>query len=477
MSHSVVHRLSLHLGFPEGVRPGAGKTAGNQLVLARDGAGRAVLRGSALAGALRHGLARRRGVSSTSDDVNDLFGLPCDRKQNLEAGKPSRMRVSDVVLAGPEATTTLRHHNSIDRHFGSVRDGGLFSMEALPPGTSGHAVLELHADEDVTGKALASLRDLAAVLDAGLVLGGSSARGIGRVALVQRPLYRRFDLRDVEEHAVFLDERLETRRGRFPVSGEPLAEAESSSGSLRVELLLGIPRGQDFLIGGGDVLDFEMEPQRSVDASGKEHWRLPGSSLRGVFRAWMTRLAARERWPVGDQAQPAGERKSATGAEVMWCFKDKKQREEIQDRLATRPNVATLRTLVECPIAQLFGSGFARGRIHFSDALALAEDGHVARRKHVAIDRITGGANDGFLFENKVLVHSRLSFAVVIHVHDPTESEAKWLAATIRALDRGLVRVGSSKAGGRLALLERPRAMGPCHEHFETIQPSEVIHA
>jgi hypothetical protein len=37
------------------------------------------------------------------------------------------------------------------------------------------------------------------------------------------------------------------------------------------------------------------------------------------------------------------------------------------------------------------------------------------------------------------------------------EHEAKWLAQTLKALHLGLLRVGSSKAAGRLELAEQPK--------------------
>ena len=105
-------------------------------------------------------------------------------------------------------------------------------------------------------------------------------------------------------------------------------------------------------------------------------------------------------------------------------------------------------------------------------------DSDAQRRAHVAVDRVTGGATEGFLFENDVLCGSkRVRFRVFLRVERPTEEEARWLAASLRALDRGLIRVGSSKAGGRLALATTPAATGPYKELFTTLEPSELNHA
>ena len=93
----------------------------------------------------------------------------------------------------------------------------------------------------------------------------------------------------------------------------------------------------------------------------------------------------------------------------------------------------------------------------------------------MAVDRVTGGANEGFFFQNTVLAPARRAvFRVKLRVERPSADEARWLASAVRAIDRGLMRVGSSKAGGRLALAAPPQAQGPEAEAFTALAPSEV---
>jgi CRISPR/Cas system CSM-associated protein Csm3 (group 7 of RAMP superfamily) len=123
----------------------------------------------------------------------------------------------------------------------------------------------------------------------------------------------------------------------------------------------------------------------------------------------------------------------------------------------------------------LFGSLYARGRLHIADAFADLDSGDAQRRTHVTIDRVTGGTNEGFLFDNDVLTsNGRLVFRTSLTVERPTVEEAAWLAASLRAIDLGILRVGSSKAGGRLALAAPPTASGPHHELFTALEPSGV---
>jgi CRISPR/Cas system CSM-associated protein Csm3 (group 7 of RAMP superfamily) len=447
-----VHRLALDLVFPSGISPGEGKD-GNVLIVARDGRLRPVLRGTALAGALRHGL---RGT-----DTERWFGRPLEGKASTE---PSPLRVPDCVIeTGQEENSLVRTHNAIDRHTGAVLPGGLFSLQVLPPGCRTQVLLWLH-DEGEAPAAKAFLGQLVALLESGLTLGGHAARGIGRVEVAGAARYRLFDCGELEQHAEWLDEHRAWRKERkAPMNGEDLALAATPPGTLSVDLVLAIPAAQDLLVGDGQGLDHELEPQRVRCADGTERWRIPGSALRGVFRAWMTRLAARAGLLVADSLHRRRQLGAPDGDDLAWGLDPKDGRAEKQDALAANPQL--LRELVPCPIMRLFGSGYSKARIHFADALSdgPCQPGDQQRRAHVAVDRLTGGANEGFFFDSAVLA-GPVRFEVTITIREVEEQEAKWLVSTIRALDLGVLRVGSSKAGGAIELAAPPRAVGPHRE-------------
>ena len=122
-----VHVLKLPLVFPAGLSAGEGRE-GSRMFLARDGQGRPVLRGTALAGVLRHAYARLRGDKLAAA----WFGASPIGK---ETPTPSPLRVPDIVLMSEITGAVLtRQHNAMDRHVGAVSHGALFSLEALPPG-------------------------------------------------------------------------------------------------------------------------------------------------------------------------------------------------------------------------------------------------------------------------------------------------------------------------------------------------------
>lgn len=485
-----IHGLFLPMVFPAGLAPGEGSDY-NTLTIAKNGNGKPVLRGTSLAGALRHAWRthlRSSGHSEeeTDEREKDFFGYAQgdDDLLGLESRVDSPLQVSDSLLeagAGP----VVRTHHLRNRHTGVVADGGLFSLEACPPGTTTTVALWLRDQDDGPQAAADFLQTVVAILERGLTLGGKAARGIGLARLHGANGYRVYELSEVDGYAQWLDDHRAWRDlGKVP-AGRPLPPGRAAEGSwLEVRFCLGIPRGQDLLIGDGQGLDHETEPQRIRAVDGKEYWRLPGASLRGVFRSWVARLAAREARPVADRAErqrrvwrgelvPSHER--FTGENLGWCFLPAGERTHGRSR-------------TDCPVAALFGSLFESGRIHISDAYAPcsvrpAEGGRPGDgcpeeqlRMHVAVDRITGGAAESLLFDNTVLTAygdgSSPRFEVTMCVQDPAPDEARWLAETLRALDLGILRVGTSKSSGRLSLVQPPRAMGLGSEFFNVIEPA-----
>ena len=438
-----VTALSATLVFPAGLAPGSGRER-NHALIARDGRGRPVLRGTALAGVLRHACA-------DGDDalMSRYFGTVHEG-----GGSRSRLLVPDLVLETAAGGVLDRHHIRRNRHSGAAAGQALFSVEACPPGTCAELVLWLESDsEHAEDDDEAFLARLARVLGSGVIVGGSGSRGIGRGELEGGLRRRTFDLTDLEQYAEYLEAHLAWRRDGTQPGGEAVS-SEPGKDRLDITLKLTIPRGQDLLIADGRGVEYDLEPQEILAADGCAYWRLPGATLRGLFRDWMLRLAARDGvetlfdsgvdWDVGVTGHEHGK----GGAES-------------KDQL-------------ECPIAMLFGTTHHRGRIHVSDALAPAKDFPRQVRMHVAVDAITGGARDGALFDDVVIVSPpdwQEMFEVKIRIEDPEKREVVWLVQTIKALDMGLLRVGSSKAAGCLCMAGRPVASGCFHELVEALTP------
>jgi len=347
---------------------------------------------------------------------------------------------------------------------GTVLGKSLFDVEALPPGCTTDLVLWFRDDEDEGALGESVMTGIVAILEAGLIMGGRSNRGMGLARLAAEPDYRSYDLASLDEQIAYLDDHRSWRDGRYEEmsAGRSIGGDTLASPALSVEMELEIPRGQDLLVGSGGGEADSQEPQEVRASDGETYWRLPGSSLRGLFRAWVSRLAAREGHPVAYSLRRHREHgDQVTGDDVGWGFLPQDQR-----KAGAEPP--------DCVAARLFGSLAGRGRVHITDSLAKRRDVDRQVRRHVAIDRTTGGANEGALFKNAVLTggsESVPTFRVTMQVKKPTEDEARWLAQAIRALDLGIIRVGSSKASGRLSLARAPVATGPRSERFEAIQP------
>lgn len=482
-----MHGLFLPLVFPTGVAPGEGGDY-NTLTVARNGQDKPVLRGTAIAGALRHAWQRhlvRMGYveKSLDDQVAHFFGYSLGDDSSA-AGTESSLQVGDSILDIGNVGVVTRTHHLRNRHTGTVADGGLFSLQACPPGTKTTLALWLRDNEDSPDEAAAFLRLLVGFLERGIPLGGKAARGIGIARLCGQATYRVYELSDIDDYATWLDDRRAWRLDarKLPDGNVLTASPDATSSTLEIKFSLGIPRGQDILVGDGQGLTHEIEPQRVQAADGKAYWRLPGASLRGLFRSWVTKLAAREGKTVADHVQrhlravksattgePGADNDVFNGANLGWCFLPDEDR---------RPGRAT----TDCPVAGLFGSLFHSGRLQISDAYAVCTSkgegkapGEEQLRKHVAVDRITGGAAEGMLFENTVLTAypdgSSPRFDVTMRIQDPTDNDGRWLARALQALDLGILRIGSSKSSGRLSLMETPQATGAGAGYFAAMRP------
>ncbi|MDA1230614.1 MAG: RAMP superfamily CRISPR-associated protein [Planctomycetota bacterium] len=463
-----IQRVAMPICFPSGVRIGAGKESGNLLVQARDGQGQFVLPGSALAGAVRHAL--QAACAEGEDFLADWFGS--HRKYSNELVS-SRVKFADSRLCVGKSTSEgvrIRTHNAIDRHRGAPVDGGLFSMESLPAGTTTTLSITVASTKQEADVARDLLQKIVSLFDQGITLGGGAARGIGRAVLSGEAMWKAWSLTELDQHADWLDDCFRYKQSAQPLAGEALSPARLDQTRLSVTMELTVPRGQDFVVADGQGVEYDMEPQQITMANKTAAWLLPGSTIRGLFRAYVTRLAARAGKPVADsfnrwQTRNLDPRdvKGLTGEDLSSGFVASEDRTDFADAPEQ----------IECPVMKLFGSAFAKGRIHIADAVSKQHSNHdVQERAHVAIDRFSGGASDGFLFNNQTLTSG--TFTVELTIQDPTNEEAEWIAGCIRALDMGLIRVGSSKGAGRLALQQPPTANGPYAEIIIAVNPMET---
>lgn len=441
-------RLSAEIELPHGAAPGAGRD-GSAAILARDGQGAPLLRGTALAGVLRSQWQRQ--FEHTDAEAMHWFGSA----SSDGGGRPSRVSVEDIRFANELASTETRVHNLIDRHTGAPVDGGLFFVESIAPRAKSTLRIVVRAADGETDDAKQLLEELMGLLSEGVTIGGSASRGIGTLRVTDdtasgggapRVFFRHFTLSDLADHGAWLDERRaqNSPKAKAAASGTTLTPVRASR-SLTIDLALQLPPGQDWLVGGDSGLDAKLEPQLVIGAGGERLLRFPGSALRGMLRKWVSRLAAREGRPVRDSHRRAltdrADSNSVRGGDLGWGFTGK------DERAALLANPSS----IDCPVMSLFGSLYAKGRIHIADAVVPESAFAVDRRIHVSIDRFGGGASNGFLFDTKV-VSGRGTLPVRIEISRPLADDARWIAQSLKAIDLGVLRIGSSKASGRFSV-------------------------
>ncbi|MDR3196920.1 MAG: RAMP superfamily CRISPR-associated protein [Planctomycetaceae bacterium] len=450
-----VYCLTFTLQFKNGLAAGDGNF-GNEMSLARNGKGELVLRGTSIAGVLRHSYEKQYGEK----DTELFFGTSAGKKTKDDNGNEktlteSPLIVPDVVLQINNQLEYRRTHHLRNRHSGSILENGLYSIEIAPPKTTALVTLWFNETEQFkkikkTGEAF--LKKLAGLIRSGLIFGGNSNRGIG-FATANEFVYKKYSLSKKEQYAEYLNDFYTWRQDGTisDVNSKKLSpQSVSGTNNLTVEFTLQIPRGQDLLITEGN----DMYPHKVTAADGNDYYLLSGSTLHGLFRSWITRLAARENKSVSDSVENYEKKQhNIKGSEIGWMFNEKLEVNEINTKY---------------PVENLFGSFHQSGRIHFTDALCPVDKSSTQHRKHVALDAISGGAMEHLLFENEVLTSGQ--FQVTMLVKNIREYETKWLAQTLKALHLGLLRVGSSKAAGRLELAEQPKCQEQQHAKiFESI--------
>jgi len=439
-----VHRISAEVTFASGLAAGESRD-GNTLVIARNGVGDPVLRGTTVAGVLR---SRLQADWNDPARVSRLFGAALGNQDDAATTRSS-IEIADVGLVLGCSTPEFRPGVFIDRHTGSAGDGGLFTFETCPPGTRGTLWCWIRANDEQTDHDASAFAEwFASRLASGLHFGGMRNRGVGLARLEGSVRRRIYECAKLADHVRFLDDHCAWRAGEDLPDGEDVSSPRETGHTQMVRVKVGIPRGQDLLIASLDESEDGPVCQRVRYADGAERLRIPGSSLRGVFRGWFSRLARLDGLEIADTVElhqarvEKGERMRPR--DFAWAFPPAGI-EESDHKTA-------------CPVMSLFGSLHQRGRIVFSDAYFDCGSVTEQARVHVSVDQVTGGSNEGLLFGNRVLIGSSPATAdrsstFEVRIEHAQQHEVKWLADALVALHVGVLRLGSSKASGRVEVL------------------------
>jgi len=173
---------------------------------------------------------------------------------------------------------------------------------------------------------------------------------------------------------------------------------------------------------------------------------IPGSSLKGALRS------AFERHLRGLAAGPELEQRYACDPLDMRGSPCHTLGQRSHDQGKDRPRLSTAQIHArQCLACRTFGSQQIASRVRFTDALPPA--GKVRRaanrldpRAGVAINRRTGAADGGKLFEADVVTGG--AFQTTIHMHNVQLWQVGLLATLVQEMEIGLLRVGGGTTRG-----------------------------
>ena len=198
-----------------------------------------------------------------------------------------------------------------------------------------------------------------------------------------------------------------------------------------------IPKGPILVKSGVESADPtrpDMEFVRTRHGTLGETVYIPGSSLKGVFRSYAERVI---RTIKGDDG-------CCNPLDRSFCGGKENLRE-----LKKKGNSSMLYK-DSCLICKTFGSTLLASHTSFQDAYPIPnrvkETNETEERTGVAIDRVTGGAARGALFNLEAVTKGE--FRATLYVKNFELWQLGLIGLTIRDLKHGLVRIGFGKARG-----------------------------
>lgn len=465
---------ALHVGIGKGSKP-------TDSPLRRSGDCRIVLPGRAIGGALRTlatRLAPRLEMFNVitwckailpPDENNrkpcgcvtcQLFGDLYPDEDDENGGSASLLWISDAFLIS-ERQTHVRDGVGLARDTGVAARNIKFDFETVPRGA--RFSFRLRLEDDDSPAAEFRVRLLAAVLaewEAGRGrLGAGAARGLGGFKL-EEVRYRKTRLATADELVAHLGSADPWQLGDNDASywSAALTAARQSRQSLPDDDLP-VARGfvavsfnlefdgpflsNDPLVALLSGFDHAPQLEAVVGAAGAP--LISGGSLRGALRARAEKIA-RTLWSLH---WPSGSDFLTHCPACHTMQRDKRAPLASCDARLDTPTDKETSESDLCLACQLFGSTRRGSRLWVEDAHwtgAKPDQNTWKAQDFLAIDRFTGGGQDGAKFDAAPLVNARFAGRLVLH--SPRKWELGWLALTLRDLCDGRLPIGFGAAKG-----------------------------
>ena len=393
---------------------GESEMEGADMVLLRDELTEApMLPGTSLAGALRSHLADSiNGYEHPEDsDVSKLFGG--SRSDNT--GGQSPLYIFDSIGILPDSYgVEIRDSVRIDSKSGTASEGGKFDMEVLPAGTKFPLRIEvLVPSEDVETDTLSQLLSVLRSLEQGdISLGARTTRGLGRChALDWRAI--RYDLTSSQGWMSWID----SDYGNPTQDVKPHDKiAESLSAAWDSEIPHMVDRRERI------VIDLALRIKGGLLI------RSPGVNPQDADLAHIT----------------SGGRSIVTGSSLAGVLRQRAYR--ILHFLSGSPKAA--QTWIESvfgPQHDEKGKDAKRSRLIVSENRI--DGGERLRPNRIRVDRFTGGAFKGALFDEEP--HYKGGFSARLELRNPRDGELGLLLLLVKDLITGNLPIGGSSSVGR----------------------------
>lgn len=392
----ITGRLKTHGPLSVG---GMGGNEDVDLMIALDGQNRPYIPGTSLTGPMRAWLAQRQDEGT----VNDLFGPPQEKGSKNE-GRASFVLVEDGLILLPEdGMIETRDGVGIDRMTGAAAEGAKYDRAVIPNG----AEIELAMAVEIAGEFGIDLIKgifgalLQALKEGEIRFGASKSRGLGLVKLETVTVK--------EQNLLATSGILQALRNQEPEIELPIAELKP-----RPQLEIAIKwaqRGPLMVKAGRDGVGVDMLPLTSA-IDGKLSFVLPGSSIKGPMRAQAERIV---RTLVPEIASKESFLDQVAVPLITDLFGAAAKSDEDDKNLEFEgpplPGLSAL-TVEDCyakprftreqwgkieqASAEIEKAGETESELY--ELLGEAGLGKTQMAMHVAVDRWTGGAADGFLY-------------------------------------------------------------------------------
>ncbi|WP_448573215.1 RAMP superfamily CRISPR-associated protein [Trichothermofontia sp.] len=384
---------------------GMGGDADTDLALAVNGCGNYYIPGTSLAGALRGWMTR----SLDEDQIKNLWG---DHENDKRGASFIIIDDAEINLKG--MTIEIREGVGIDRYTGAAADGFKYSRAILPKGVTFPLNITLDCQSDQSPDEIWQL--LFALENGDIRIGAAKTRGLGKVSL-QVTSIERHDLNNAQ--GLFNSLLQQNLQQDWPqIKQETINRVGAYTSPDRLSLnITWKPRDPVMVKAEGNGIAVDILPLVS-QATGKVHFVIPGSSIKGVLRAHAERIVRtlleiditpdrQGKLKFNEQIRLSKGEKQIELIDVIFGAAEKSDSDtkrsqgkigilSVDDCYATIPMTAEHWSAVENATSMAVDDF----KPLVNTALSKTEDHYKTLQPamHVAVDRWTGGAADGMLY-------------------------------------------------------------------------------